>query len=75
MTTATTVVGLIPVFLATGRGSDLMRPMAIPSVGGMAVQLITLFVAPCLYSAVMERRLRRAAARPAPSSSGRGGPP
>ncbi len=61
MTTATTVIGLIPVFLVDGRGSDVMRPMAIPSVGGMAVQLITLFIAPCLYCAVMERRLRRAA--------------
>ncbi len=61
MTTATTVFGLLPVFLVDGRGSDVMRPMAIPSVGGMAVQLITLFIAPCLYSAVMERRVRRAA--------------
>lgn len=61
MTTATTVIGLIPVFLATGRGSDVMRPMAIPSVGGMAIQLITLFVAPCLYCAAMEWKLRRVA--------------
>jgi copper/silver efflux system protein len=40
-----------------------MQPMAIPSVGGMAVQLITLFIAPCLYCLVQEmgfnRRLRR----------------
>lgn len=61
MTTATTVVGLLPVFLVDGRGSDVMRPMAIPSVGGMAVQLITLFIAPCLYAAVMERRVWRQA--------------
>ncbi len=58
MTTATTVIGLIPVFLATGRGADVMVPMAIPSVGGMAIQLITLFVAPCCYAAVMERKLK-----------------
>ena len=65
MTTATTVIGLMPVFLTTGRGSDVMQPMAIPSVGGMAIQLITLFVAPCLYCLVKEwqfqcqsRRLR-----------------
>ena len=45
MTTATTVIGLVPVFLTHGRGSDVMQPMAIPSVGGMAIQLITLFVA------------------------------
>jgi Cu(I)/Ag(I) efflux system membrane protein CusA/SilA len=65
MTTATTVIGLAPVFLSQGRGSDVMQPMAIPSVGGMAVQLVTLFVAPCLYCLAMERRLKRGgAARP-----------
>jgi Cu(I)/Ag(I) efflux system membrane protein CusA/SilA len=54
MSTATTVVGLMPIFLAQGRGSDVMQPMAIPSVGGMAVNLITLFIAPCLYCLVKE---------------------
>ncbi|MBI4230693.1 MAG: efflux RND transporter permease subunit, partial [Planctomycetes bacterium] len=49
MTTATTVFGLIPVFTTHGRGSDVMVPMAIPSVGGMFISLITLFIAPCLY--------------------------
>jgi Cu(I)/Ag(I) efflux system membrane protein CusA/SilA len=69
MTTATTVIGLLPVFFTHGRGSDVMQPMALPSVGGMAVQLITLFVAPCLYCAVMERRLRRASAAAAVPSA------
>lgn len=59
MTTATTVIGLLPVFLVQGRGSDVMQPMAIPSVGGMAVQLITMFVAPCLYCLVKEWQFRR----------------
>jgi Cu(I)/Ag(I) efflux system membrane protein CusA/SilA len=54
MSTATTVIGLMPVFLVTGRGSDVMQPMAIPSVGGMAVNLITLFIAPCVYCMVKE---------------------
>lgn len=43
----TTILGLAPIFLDTGRGSDVMQPMAIPSVGGMSVALITLFVIPC----------------------------
>lgn len=64
MTTATTVVGLMPVFLTQGRGSDVMQPMAIPSVGGMAVQLITFLTAPVLYCLVMERLVRRARAEP-----------
>eukprot|EP00456_Euglypha_rotunda_P013578 TRINITY_DN140_c1_g1_i5.p1 TRINITY_DN140_c1_g1~~TRINITY_DN140_c1_g1_i5.p1 ORF type:complete len:1188 (-),score=347.97 TRINITY_DN140_c1_g1_i5:138-3701(-) len=63
MTTATTVIGLAPVFLDTGRGSDVMQPMAIPSVGGMAVQLITLFVAPCVYCVVKEWQFRLAQRR------------
>jgi copper/silver efflux system protein len=59
MATATTVIGLIPVFLVDGRGSDVMQPMAIPSVGGMAVGLITLFITPCVYCWVEEWKVRR----------------
>ncbi len=50
MTTATTILALIPVLTSTGRGSDIMIPMAIPSFGGMLIALITLFVVPVLYS-------------------------
>ncbi|HYG78388.1 MAG TPA: efflux RND transporter permease subunit [Planctomycetota bacterium] len=60
MTTATTVIGLMPVFWTQGRGSDVMQPMAIPVVGGMAVQLITLFIVPCLFCAVEEWKFKRA---------------
>jgi copper/silver efflux system protein len=63
MTIATTVIGLLPVFLTEGRGSDVMQPMAIPSVGGMAVSMITLFIVPCIYSWVEEAKLRRRLAR------------
>ena len=59
MTTATTVIGLMPVVLAEGRGSDVMQPMAIPSLGGMAMSVVTIFIIPCVYSWVEERRLRR----------------
>ena len=38
MTISTTVFGLMPIFWTHGRGSDVMQPMAIPCVGGMAVQ-------------------------------------
>ncbi len=50
MTTATTILALLPVLTSTGRGSDIMIPMAIPSFGGMLVALITLFVVPVLFS-------------------------
>ncbi|MCC6678452.1 MAG: efflux RND transporter permease subunit [Phycisphaerales bacterium] len=65
MTIATTVFGLMPIFWATGRGSDVMQPMAIPSVGGMAVSLITLFIVPCAFCAVEEWKWKRSQARPA----------
>ena len=57
MTTATTLLALLPVLTSTGRGSDVMIPMAIPCVGGMAVELMTLFVVPMLYCAREETRL------------------
>jgi Cu(I)/Ag(I) efflux system membrane protein CusA/SilA len=50
MTTATTLLALLPILTSTGRGSDIMIPMAIPSFGGMLIALITLFVVPVLYS-------------------------
>ena len=60
MTVATTLLALIPVLTSTGRGSDIMVPMAIPSFGGMTVVLITVFTVPVLYCALAEFRLRRA---------------
>ena len=62
MTSATTILALLPVLTSRGRGADVMVPMAIPSFGGMSVVLITMFVVPTLFSAVQERRLRRNAA-------------
>ncbi|MEQ9441418.1 MAG: efflux RND transporter permease subunit [Cyclobacteriaceae bacterium] len=58
MTTATTLLALLPVLTSTGRGSDIMIPMAIPIFGGMLIEIITLFVVPVLYSAWMEYKLR-----------------
>ncbi|MFT5241555.1 MAG: Cu(I)/Ag(I) efflux system membrane protein CusA/SilA, partial [Kiritimatiellia bacterium] len=59
MTSATTILALIPVLTSTGRGSDVMVPMAIPSFGGMMVVLITMFVVPVLYCWVQELRLTK----------------
>ena len=59
MTTATTILALLPVITSQGRGSDIMVPMALPSVGGMAIELLTLFVVPVLYCALEERKLKR----------------
>lgn len=59
MTIATTFFGLMPIFWATGRGADVMQPMAIPMMGGMTVSLITLFVVPCMFCAVEEWKWKR----------------
>ena len=49
MTTATTILALLPVLTSTGRGADIMVPMAIPSFGGMTLQVITMFTVPVLF--------------------------
>ncbi len=54
MTTATTVLALLPVLTSKGRGSDIMVPMAIPSFGGMIIALLTVFIVPVCYSALIE---------------------
>ncbi len=58
MTTATTILALIPVLTATGRGANIMTPMAIPSFGGMLFAMITMLVVPVLFSLIQERKLR-----------------
>jgi len=58
MTTATTIIALLPIFTSTGKGSDIMVPMAIPTFGGMLVQVITVFVVPVLYAMWQERKLK-----------------
>jgi len=58
MTTATTIIALLPVLTSTGKGSDIMVPMAIPLFGGMAIEVLTMFVVPVLYSMWQERRIK-----------------
>ncbi|GAA4834633.1 efflux RND transporter permease subunit [Algivirga pacifica] len=59
MTSATTIIALLPILTSTGRGSDIMVPMAIPSFGGMLVAAITYFIVPTLYCWREERSLRK----------------
>ncbi|MHC4240071.1 MAG: efflux RND transporter permease subunit [Planctomycetota bacterium] len=66
MTTATTILALIPVLTSTGRGSDIMVPMAIPSFGGMTIEVLTMLVVPVLYCAIKELKLK---ANPAANKS------
>ncbi|MPM94593.1 Multidrug resistance protein MdtC [bioreactor metagenome] len=50
MTTAVAVIALLPVLTSTGKGADIMVPMAIPIFGGMVIQLMTIFVVPLFQS-------------------------
>jgi Cu(I)/Ag(I) efflux system membrane protein CusA/SilA len=59
MTAATTIIALIPVLTSTGKGSDIMVPMAIPLFGGMVIQVMTMFVVPVLYSMWQERGIKK----------------
>jgi Cu(I)/Ag(I) efflux system membrane protein CusA/SilA len=59
MTTATTIIALLPVLTSTGKGSDIMVPMAIPLFGGMTIEVLTMFVVPVLYSSWQEGRMKR----------------
>jgi copper/silver efflux system protein len=59
MTTATTLLALLPILTSTGRGADIMIPMAIPAFGGMTVALITLFVVPVLFAAREEYLIKK----------------
>lgn len=59
MTSATTIIALLPVLTSTGRGSDIMIPMAIPAFGGMLVASITYFIVPVLYSMREERKIKK----------------
>ena len=56
MTSATTILALLPVLTSTGRGADVMVPMSIPTVGGMLLEIVTIFVVPVLYCALAEFR-------------------
>lgn len=58
MTTATTLVALVPVLIADGRGADVARAMAIPVFGGMLVEPLSSFVVPTIYCALAEFKLR-----------------
>ncbi|HJK98869.1 MAG TPA: efflux RND transporter permease subunit, partial [Polyangiaceae bacterium LLY-WYZ-14_1] len=59
MTTGTTVIALLPVIAAQGKGSDVMMPMALPVLGGMAGALLSLVLVPVLYAWIEEARLPR----------------
>jgi Cu(I)/Ag(I) efflux system membrane protein CusA/SilA len=59
MTTAVAVIALLPVLSSTGKGADIMIPMAIPMFGGMVIQVMTIFVVPLFQAMWRERAVTR----------------
>ncbi|MGB6150564.1 MAG: efflux RND transporter permease subunit, partial [Pricia sp.] len=60
MTTVTTILALLPILTSTGKGSDIMIPMAIPIFGGMVIDITSYFIVPVLYSWKKEFQLKNA---------------
>ncbi len=58
MTTAVAVIALLPVLTSTGKGADIMVPMAIPIFGGMVIQIMTIFVVPVLQAIWRENTVK-----------------
>lgn len=63
MTSATTVLSLMPILTSDGRGADVMIPIALPLAGGLSCELLSLFVLPVCYSWYQETRWRLGARR------------
>jgi copper/silver efflux system protein len=59
MTTAVAIIALLPVLTSTGKGADIMVPMAIPAFGGMIIQVMTIFVVPLFQAIWRERAVRK----------------
>jgi copper/silver efflux system protein len=65
MTVATTVIGLLPLLWATGTGSDVMKPIAVPLIGGMVTSTIhVLLVTPIIFLIMKKRELRLGRLKP-----------
>ena len=59
MTTATTIMALVPVLISTGRGADVAKSMAMPIFGGMFTALLGLIIVPVVYAYLEESKLHK----------------
>jgi len=61
MTAAVVIIALLPVLTSTGKGADVMVPIAIPTFGGMIIQLMTMYVVPVFQAIWRENAVKRQA--------------
>ena len=59
MTAAVIIIALLPVLTSTGKGADVMVPIAIPTFGGMVIQLMTMFVVPVFQAIWREHEVKK----------------
>jgi Cu(I)/Ag(I) efflux system membrane protein CusA/SilA len=60
MTTATTILALLPILISTGTGAEIMKPIATPTVGGMVTAtVLNLIIVPVIFSWVLKVRLKK----------------
>ena len=60
MTSFTTVLGMLPLAISTGAGSETWQPMGIAVIGGLTFStILTLFIVPVLYSILVNRSQRK----------------
>ncbi|MFT5702741.1 MAG: Cu(I)/Ag(I) efflux system membrane protein CusA/SilA [Rickettsiales bacterium] len=57
MTTATTIFALLPIMWSTSIGSEVIKPMAMPVLGGMVFMLVGLFIVPVLFFIFEKRKI------------------
>ena len=61
MTSFTTILGMLPLAIGTGTGSETWQPMGIAVIGGLTFStILTLFIVPALYSILVNRSQRKA---------------
>jgi Cu(I)/Ag(I) efflux system membrane protein CusA/SilA len=71
MTVAATVASLLPILWSTGVGSDVMKPIAVPIIGGMVTSAVhVLFITPIIFFLLKRRALERGTLRPSGSGPG-----
>lgn len=59
MTGACAIIALLPVLTSTGKGADIMVPIAIPTFGGMVIQMMTMFIVPILQCMWRENAVKK----------------
>lgn len=60
MTTATTILGMVPLAISTSEGSEMWKPMAVSVIGGLTVStILTLLIVPSLYVLIAGMKVKR----------------